>query len=155
MKTPILIPGELNSIGDKSASSFYHRWYVMSSCKHGRQQISTIQSRPVKNIRKVGKKEQNEANCVYRYERWQYSKKRATQTTFHEAMLFNPRPMNCGKALKTTSCNISLFRTIKNDGKTYNRNKMWNQKSYKTDFTITEIKMFFFSNSTNVQSSTS
>ena len=46
---------------------------------------------------------------VYRYERWQYSKKRATQTAFHEAMLFNPLAMNCGKALKTTSCNISLF----------------------------------------------
>ena len=84
--------------------------------------------------------------CVYRYERWQYSKKRATQTAFHEAMLFNPCAMNCGKVLKTTSCNISLFCvTIKNDGKTHNRNKMLNQKSYKTDFTITKIKMFFFS----------
>ena len=29
-----------------------------------KQQTSTIQSRPVKNIRKVGKKEQNEANCT-------------------------------------------------------------------------------------------
>ena len=56
IQTSILIPGELNSIGDKSASSFDHRCYVMNSCKHGRQQVSTIQSRPVKNIRKVGKK---------------------------------------------------------------------------------------------------
>ena len=29
-----------------------------------KQQASTIQSRPVKNIGKVGKKEQNEANCT-------------------------------------------------------------------------------------------
>ena len=29
-----------------------------------KQRASTIQSRPVKNIRKVGKKEQNEANCT-------------------------------------------------------------------------------------------
>ena len=29
-----------------------------------KQQASTIQSRPVKNIRKVGKKEENEANCT-------------------------------------------------------------------------------------------
>ena len=56
IQTPILIPGELNSIGDKSESSFDHRWYVMNSCRHGRQQVSTIQSRPVKNIREVGKK---------------------------------------------------------------------------------------------------
>jgi len=101
---------------------------------------------------------------VYRYERWQYSKKRATQTALRETMLFNPPAMNCGQALKTTSYNISFFLNNKNDGKTCNRNKMLKQKSYKTDFTMTKIKMFFFvvvfllfffSNSTNVQSSTS
>ena len=48
------------AIGDKSASSFDQRWYVLNS----RKQASTIQSCPVKNIRKVSKKEQNEANCT-------------------------------------------------------------------------------------------
>ena len=33
IQKPILIPGELNSIGDKSASSFDQRWYVLNSRK--------------------------------------------------------------------------------------------------------------------------
>ena len=67
IQTPILMPGELNSIGDKSASSFDQCWYVLNSRKHG---IKTTSKHDPKHdpacekYKKVGKKEKNEANCI-------------------------------------------------------------------------------------------
>ena len=58
-------------------------------------------------------------------------------------MLLMPAPKDSGKAIKTTSCNVSLFAiTIKDKERTSNRNKMLNQNDTK----LTEhekLKPFF------------
>ena len=58
IQEPILIPGKLNAIGDKSASSYDQRWYVLNSRKHG---IKTSKHDPKPSCKKYKKSGQKGA----------------------------------------------------------------------------------------------